>query len=89
MPTTTPFRESSTCITTRNELRYYKRWGKSQADRIDRVLETRAHSVEDMQTLTNSLAKTVEGLQKVSAVDEPVNLFAPQLVGVLERWHLR
>ena len=59
-----------------------------QADRINKALETGRHSVEDTQMLTNSLVKTVESLRKVSAVDEqqmPVNLSAPQLVGVLER----
>ena len=56
-----------------------------QEDRINEALETGGHSVEEVQILTNSLVKTVEGLQKVSAVDEPVNLSAPQLVGVLER----
>ena len=56
-----------------------------QANRINRALETGGHSVKDMQMLTNSLVKTVEGLRKVSAVDEPVNLSAPQLIAVLER----
>ena len=56
-----------------------------QADRINEALETGGHSVEDVQVLTNSLIKTVESLRKLSAVDEPVNLSAPQLVGVLER----
>ena len=56
-----------------------------QADRINEALETGGHSVEEVQILTNSLLKTVESLRQVSAVDEPVNLSAPQLVGVLER----
>ena len=56
-----------------------------QADRINEALETGGHSVEDVQVLTNSLVKTVESLRKLSAVDESVNLSAPQLVGVLER----
>ena len=56
-----------------------------QADRINEALERRGHSVEDVQVLTNSLIKTVESLRKLSAVDESVNLSAPQLVGVLER----
>ena len=56
-----------------------------QADRINEALETGGHSVQDMQILTNSLVETVESLRKVSGVDEPVNLSAPQLVGVLER----
>ena len=56
-----------------------------QADRINETLETGGHSVADVQILTNSLVKTMESLKKVSAVDEPVNLSAPQLIGVLER----
>ena len=56
-----------------------------QADRIDRALETGGHSAKSTQILTNSLVKTVESLQKLSAVDEPVNLSAPQLIAVLER----
>ena len=37
--------------------------------------------------LTNSLTKTLESLQKLSAVEQqaPANLSAPQLVAVLER----
>ena len=56
-----------------------------QTDRINRALETGEHSVKDTQMLTNSLVKTVEGLRKVSAVDEPVNLSAPQLIAILEQ----
>ena len=56
-----------------------------QADRINETLETGGHSVADVQILTTSLVKTVESLKKVSAFDEPVNLSAPQLIGVLER----
>ena len=59
-----------------------------QADRINKALETGGHAAKEMQILTNSLVETVEGLRKLSAVDEqqiPANLSAPQLVGVLER----
>ena len=56
-----------------------------QADRINEALETGGHSVKDTQMLTGSLVKTVESLRKLSAVDEPVDLSAPQIVGVLER----
>ena len=59
-----------------------------QVDRINSELERGGHSLVEMQLLTNMLIKTVESLRKLSAVDEqqiPVNLSAPQLVGVLER----
>lgn len=52
-----------------------------QAYRINEELERG-------EILTPSLVKTVEGLRKLSVVDEgqiPVNLSTPQLVGVLER----
>ena len=58
------------------------------AERINDELDNKVHSVKDLQSLTHSLAKTVESLWKLSVVDEqqiPVNLSAPQLVGVLER----
>ena len=59
-----------------------------QAERLDNALETGGHSAKEKQILSNSLVKTVVSLRKLSAVDEqqtPVNLSAPQLVGVLER----
>ena len=58
------------------------------AERINHELDRKVHSVKDLQMLTHSLAKTVESLRKLSVVNEqqiPVNLSAPQLVGVLER----
>lgn len=58
------------------------------AGRINHELEREVDSVKDLQILTHSLVKTMESLRKLSAVDEqqiPVNLSAPQLVGVLER----
>ena len=56
-------------------------------ERINNELDDPAHSVQDLQLLTNSLTKTMEILRKLSAVEEPmpVNLSGPQLVGVLER----
>ena len=59
-----------------------------QAERINEWLETGKYPVKEAQMLSNSLVKTVLSLQKLTAVDEqliPVNLSAPQLVGVLER----
>lgn len=56
-------------------------------DRINYQLENNSHDVKDFQMLTDSLMKTAESLQKVSAVEAqvPANLSAPQLVAVLER----
>ena len=57
------------------------------AERINRALDNEEHSVKDFQMLTNSLTKTLEGLHKLSAVEEHTHrsLSPPQLVGVLER----
>lgn len=59
-----------------------------QVDRINSELERGGHSLAEMQLLTNILIKTVESLRKLSVVADqqiPVNLSAPQLIGVLER----
>lgn len=55
--------------------------------RINGVLEHSEHSATDWQLLTNSLVKTLDSLQKVSAVEQqgPTNLSGTQLIGVLER----
>ena len=57
------------------------------AERINQALDKEEHSVKDAQILTNSLTKTLEGLRKLSAVEEPTpaHLSPPQLVAVLER----
>ena len=57
------------------------------ANRINYSLENDSYTVKDLQMLTNSLTKTLESLQKLSAVEQqaPVNLSGPQLVAVLER----
>ena len=57
------------------------------AERINRALDNEEHSVKDFQLLTNSLTKTLDGLHKLSAVEEHTHrsLSPPQLVGVLER----
>lgn len=56
-------------------------------DRINYELENNCYNIKNFQILTDSLMKTIERLQKVSAVEEqaPTNLSAPQLVAVLER----
>ena len=58
-----------------------------QVERINAELDKQDHTVKDLQILTNALTKTVESLQKVSAVEAqaPVDLSAPRLVAVLER----
>ena len=55
--------------------------------RINQALDSEELSVKDSQLLTNSLTKTMEGLRKLSAVEEPTpaSLSGSQLVGVLER----
>ena len=56
-------------------------------NRINLKLKDDRYDVKDFQMLTDSLMKTIERLQKFSAVEEqtPAHLSAPQLVAVLER----
>ena len=56
-------------------------------DYINEMLEDGNHSVNDVQVLTDALIKTVEALQKLSAIEQqvPPNLFGTQLITVLER----
>ncbi len=57
------------------------------ADLISRKLDEPLESVQDMQSLTTSLTKTVESMRKVSAAErwKSANLSGTQLVAVLER----
>ena len=56
------------------------------ADHINGMLDDDNHSVKDVQLLTDALIKTVEALQKFSAVEQvPPNLSGVQLTPVLER----
>lgn len=57
------------------------------ADHINELLYEKNHDVKDVQALTDSLIKTVEALQKLSAVEQqvPPNDSRTQLVAVLER----
>ena len=57
------------------------------AERINRALDKTEHSPKEFQLLTNSLTKTLEGLRKLTAVEQPTpeSLSGPPLVGVLER----
>ena len=57
-------------------------------DYINELLHDKDHPVNDVQSLTDSLIKTVEALQKLSAVEQqvvPPNDSRTQLVAVLER----
>jgi hypothetical protein len=58
-----------------------------QSERIHNVLENETYSVKELQLLTSSLTKTLESIQKLSAVEqqESTNLSGAQLVAVLER----
>lgn len=57
------------------------------ADHINELLYEKNHDVKDVQALTDSLIKTMEALQKLSAVEQqvPPNDSRTQLVAVLER----
>jgi len=57
------------------------------AERINEELRKENHTVKDLQILTNSLTKTVESLQKVSAVEKQVAVdpSVPKVMAVLER----
>ena len=56
-------------------------------DYINEMLYDKNHTVKDVQGLTDSLIKTVEALQKLSAIEQqvPPNYSRTQLVTVLER----
>ena len=56
-------------------------------DYINELLYDKNHDVKDVQSLTDSLIKTVEALQKLSAIEQqvPPNDSQTQLVAVLER----
>lgn len=56
-------------------------------DYINELLYDKNHDVKDVQALTDSLIKTVEALQKFSAIEQqvPPNDSRTQLVAVLER----
>ncbi len=56
-------------------------------DYINELLYEKHHTVKDVQALTDSLIKTVEALQKFSAIEQqgPPNDSRTQLVAVLER----
>lgn len=57
------------------------------AERINSALDKKKYSVQDFQSLTHSLTKTLESLEKLSGVEERVamDLSTPQFMAVLER----
>ena len=58
------------------------------AARVNHTLNNKEHSVNDLQSLTQSLTKTLESLEKLAPTDQQasMNLSAPQLPSVLERF---
>lgn len=60
----------------------------SHAERVNHTLNNKEHSVNDLQSLTQSLTKTLESLEKLSPTDQKpsTNLPTPQLASILERF---
>ena len=60
----------------------------NHAERVNRILNNKEHSVEALRSLTQSLIKTVESLEKLSPTDQQaaMNVSTPQLPSVLERF---
>ena len=58
------------------------------AERVNHTLDNKQHSINDLQSLTDTLTKTLESLEKLSPVDQQAseNLYTPQLAGILERF---
>lgn len=58
------------------------------AARINHTLNNKEHSVNDLQSLTDTLTKTLESLEKLSPTDQQaaMNLSTPQLPNLLERF---
>lgn len=60
----------------------------SHAERVNYTLKSKQHSVNDLQSLTESLTRTLESLEKLSPADQQTSadLPTPQLASVLERF---
>ena len=59
------------------------------AERVNHTLNNKQHSVNDLQSLTESLTKTLESLEKLAPADQQTSvniLSAPQLPSILERF---
>lgn len=56
------------------------------AGRLSSALDAKRYTVSDMQSLTHSLVKTLESLQKLSAVErQTADVSVPKVMAVLER----
>lgn len=60
----------------------------NHAERVNHALNNKEHSVNDLQSLTQTLTKTLESLEKLSPADQQTsaNLPTPQLASILERF---
>ena len=60
----------------------------NHAERVNHTLNNKEHSVNDLQSLTDTLTKTLESLEKLSPTDQQasMNLSTPQLPSILERF---
>ena len=60
----------------------------NHAERVNHTLNNKEHSVNDLQSLTQTLTKTLESLEKLSPADQQpsANLPTPQLASILERF---
>ncbi|MYA69411.1 hypothetical protein F4141_13385 [Candidatus Poribacteria bacterium] len=58
------------------------------AERVNHALNNKEHSLNDLQSLTQTLTKTLESLEKLSPADQQTsaNLPTPQLTSILERF---
>lgn len=58
------------------------------AERVNHTLNNKEHSVNDLQSLTDTLTKTLESLEKLAPADQQpsADLPTPQLESVLERF---
>ena len=59
----------------------------NHAERVNDILKSKQHSANDLQSLTQSLTKTLESLEKLSPTDPQasMNVPTPQLPALLER----
>ena len=60
----------------------------NHAERVNRALNNKEHSVNDLQSLTQTLTKTLESLEKLSPADQQTSANLPtlQLASILERF---
>ena len=60
----------------------------NHAERVNHALNNKEHSVNDLLSLTQTLTKTLESLEKLAPADQKpsANLPTPQLASILERF---